>query len=111
MDKRVTCRSCRIHGKTRPPCARDRARSSTVAIQSSPPIVGRRMKMFRVSAGFALVFAPLQVFAGMERPTIASSYYELNPQRFEVAVESGYLFGFINSPHSYEIGAEFLTAR
>jgi lipid A 3-O-deacylase len=69
------------------------------------------MKMFRVSAGLALLFAPLQAFAGMERPPIASSYYELNPQRFEVAAESGYLFGFINSPHSYEIGAEFLTAR
>jgi opacity protein-like surface antigen len=31
--------------------------------------------------------------------------------RFEVAVESAYLFGFINPPHSYEIGAEFITAR
>lgn len=31
--------------------------------------------------------------------------------RFEYAVESAYLLGFINSPHSYEIGAEFVTAR
>ena len=31
--------------------------------------------------------------------------------RFELAVESAYLLGFINSPHSYEIGAEFVTAR
>lgn len=31
--------------------------------------------------------------------------------RFEVAVESAYLFGFINPPRSYEIGAEFITAR
>jgi lipid A 3-O-deacylase len=31
--------------------------------------------------------------------------------RFEIAVESAYLFGFINPPHSYEIGADFVTAR
>jgi lipid A 3-O-deacylase len=30
---------------------------------------------------------------------------------FELAAESAYLFGFANNPHSYEIGAEFLTAR
>src|SRR6266699_1038302 len=69
------------------------------------------MKIFRIFAGLAVVFASFQAFAGMERPSITSSYDELNPQRFEVAVESGYLFGFINSPHSYEIGAEFLTGR
>jgi lipid A 3-O-deacylase len=33
------------------------------------------------------------------------------PPRFEYAIESAYLLGFINSPHSYEIGAEFVTAR
>jgi lipid A 3-O-deacylase len=31
--------------------------------------------------------------------------------QFEVAAESAYLLGFINSPHSYEIGAELVTAR
>jgi hypothetical protein len=36
---------------------------------------------------------------------------EFNVPRLEFAAESAYLLGFINSPHSYEIGAEFLTAR
>jgi opacity protein-like surface antigen len=36
---------------------------------------------------------------------------DLNAPRFEVSAESAYLFGFVNSRHSYEIGAEFLTAR
>src|SRR5439155_15206445 len=48
-------------------------------------------------------------FAGTE--ITAQNVSVLNPQRFEFAVESGYLFGAINPPASYEIGAEFLTAR
>jgi opacity protein-like surface antigen len=35
----------------------------------------------------------------------------IDAPRFEFAAESAYLLGFINSPHGYEIGAEFLTAR
>ena len=40
-----------------------------------------------------------------------STEIESPDSRFEFAVESAYLFGFINPPHSYEIGAEFVTAR
>ena len=36
---------------------------------------------------------------------------ELNPERFELGVESGYLFGVFNPPQAYQIGAEFITAR
>ena len=36
---------------------------------------------------------------------------DFNPQRFEFAIESGYLLGAINAPAGYEIGAEFLTGR
>jgi lipid A 3-O-deacylase len=36
---------------------------------------------------------------------------ELNPPRFEVAAESGYLLGILGNPNSYEIGSEFLTGR
>jgi hypothetical protein len=36
---------------------------------------------------------------------------EFNPRSFELAVESAYLFGAINPPAPYQIGAEFLTAR
>lgn len=35
----------------------------------------------------------------------------LNAPRFELAVESGYLFGFIRNPIPYQIGAEFITVR
>jgi hypothetical protein len=36
---------------------------------------------------------------------------ELNPARFEIAAESGYLLGAFNNPNSYEIGAEFISGR
>jgi opacity protein-like surface antigen len=68
------------------------------------------MKKFRALAALALVFAA-PTFAGTEQSALSSTRTELNPDRFELALESGYLFGFINSPHSYEIGAEFLTGR
>ena len=35
----------------------------------------------------------------------------LDPPRFEVAADSAYLLGVFGNPNSYEIGAEFLTAR
>ena len=43
---------------------------------------------------------------GFSRPTGS-----IIPRSFEFAVESGYLFGAINPPANYQIGAEFLTAR
>ena len=36
---------------------------------------------------------------------------ELDPQRFELALESGYIFGVFNPPQSYQIVTEFITAR
>ena len=67
------------------------------------------MKM--LCASCALVLSCAQTFAGVERETVEGAIGELNPQRFELAVESGYLFGAINPPADYEIGAEFITAR
>ncbi len=52
-----------------------------------------------------------QTFGGTEGGGVATVTEEFNPQRFEFAVESGYLFGAFNPPVRYEIGAEFLTAR
>jgi hypothetical protein len=49
------------------------------------------------------------IFAGTLFSTSASE--ALNPPRFEVAVQSGYLLGFLGNPDSYEIGPEFLTGR
>ena len=36
---------------------------------------------------------------------------EVNPHRIEFALETGYLFGAINPPTDYQIGALFLTER
>jgi lipid A 3-O-deacylase len=69
------------------------------------------MKTLRASTACAIVLACSQTFAGTEQPRAETTTEELNPQRFELAVESGYLFGAINPPASYEIGTEFLTAR
>jgi lipid A 3-O-deacylase len=59
----------------------------------------------------AVLLACSPTFAGVEPPPVATGTEEFNPQRFEFAIESGFLFGAINPPQSYEIGAEFLTAR
>jgi hypothetical protein len=69
------------------------------------------MKVLRLCVGCAVLLACSQTFGGVEQPRGATATEEFNPQRFEFAIESGFLFGAINPPASYEIGAEFLTAR
>ena len=69
------------------------------------------MKTLRAFVVFAFFLACLQVFGGAEQSGTELSATELNPRSFEFAVESGYLFGAINPPANYQIGAEFLTAR
>ena len=67
------------------------------------------MKIFRSAIVLFIFVGTSPAFARTE--ITARNVSVLNPQRFEFAVESGYLFGAINPPASYEIGAEFLTAR
>src|SRR5256885_8428308 len=69
------------------------------------------MKALRDCFACAVLLACSQSFGGIEQPSVATATEEFNPQRFELALESGYLFGAINPPTDYEIGAEFLTAR
>jgi lipid A 3-O-deacylase len=69
------------------------------------------MKTLRAFAACVIVLAYAQIFAGTEQTRTEATTEELNPQRFELAVESGYLFGAINPPQDYQVGAEFLTAR
>src|SRR5216117_4542400 len=69
------------------------------------------MKRLRALAACALIFNCMRAFGGVEQSRVATATEEFNPQRFEVAIESAFLFGAINPPASYEIGAEFLTAR
>ena len=69
------------------------------------------MKTLRAFVVFAFFLACSQVFGGPEQSGTELSATERNPRSFEFAVESGYLFGAINPPANYQIGAEFLTAR
>src|SRR5437762_12958519 len=69
------------------------------------------MKTLRASVVFAFSLACSQAFGGTELSSAELPPTELNPRSFELAVESGYLFGAINPPVDYQIGAEFLTAR
>src|SRR5213594_2837295 len=69
------------------------------------------MKTLCAFAAFVIVLACSQIFASTEQARSEATTEELNPQRFELAVESGYLFGAFNPPADYDIGAEFITAR
>ena len=69
------------------------------------------MKTLRASVVFAFLLACLQAFGGTERSSVELPPTEFNPRSFELAVESAYLFGAINPPADYQIGAEFMTAR
>ena len=51
------------------------------------------------------------MFAGVERQVSVAANDEFDPHRIEFALETGYLFGAINPPTDYQIGALFLTER
>jgi opacity protein-like surface antigen len=59
----------------------------------------------------ASLFFAVTVRAGSEGNASTLSTDGFDAPRFEFAAESAYLLGVFNNPHSYEIGAEFLTAR
>src|SRR5438876_11611839 len=69
------------------------------------------MKTLCAFAACVIVLACSQIFAGTEQTRTEATTEELNPQRFELAVESGLLFGAFNPPADYDNGAEFMTAR
>lgn len=50
-----------------------------------------------------------RAFAGPSSATANTT--TLNPPRFELAVESGYLFGVFDPPQDYQIATEFVTGR
>jgi len=43
--------------------------------------------------------------------TVVANEPSFDVPSFEISAESAYLLGIIGNPNSYEIGAEFLTAR
>lgn len=84
-----------------------RYRSASIAIRPSVPMVARFMKIFRAALLVIALFATSPMFAGAE----SSAAETLEAPRFELAAESAYLLGVFGNPNSYEIGAEFLSAR
>src|SRR5262245_14876540 len=68
------------------------------------------MKPVRICIACAALSIYAQIFAGVETP-VSVANDEFNPHRIEFALETGYLFGAINPPTDYQIGAFFLTER
>ncbi len=64
----------------------------------------------RLCVAIAFLAVPCSLVAGVSTPVMPPNDV-LDPPRFEVAFESAYLMSIANSPHDYEIAAEFLTAR
>ena len=69
------------------------------------------MKALSAFAAFALILSCTRAFGGVEQSRVDTATEEFNPRPFEVALETGYLFGAINPPTDYQIGAAFLTGR
>jgi lipid A 3-O-deacylase len=65
----------------------------------------------RLLCAAAALVSGASATAGTESDRFTSDSQVFDPPRFEVAAESAYLLGVFGNPHSYEIGAEFLTGR
>ena len=71
-----------------------------------------RMKYAHASAVLLFVSVCFRLFGGTPETNVqAIAGDEFNPHRIEFALETGYLFGAINPPADYQIGALFLTER
>jgi hypothetical protein len=73
------------------------------------------MKTLRTLPALVLIlvaFVP-NVHAGPERnvTSVVTENSDLDAPRFELSAESAYLVGTFGNPNSYEVGAEFITAR
>ena len=69
------------------------------------------MKPLRICIGCVALSICSQMFAGVESQVSVAANDEFDPHRIEFALETGYLFGAINPPTDYQIGAFFLTER
>jgi len=67
------------------------------------------MRTFRAAIVLVIFLGTSRAFGGTEITN--ENVSALDAPRFEVALESAYLLGVFGNPNSYEIGAEFLTAR
>lgn len=73
------------------------------------------MKILRILVGFLLVVfcAPLAHGAGDRVSThfTPDTRTDSDAPSFEMSTETAYMLGIIGNPNSYEIGAQFITAR
>ena len=70
------------------------------------------MKYARAITVFLFVSVSFRLFGGTPETNVqAIGSEEFNPYRIEFALQTGYLFGAINPPADYQIGALFLTER
>ncbi len=67
------------------------------------------MRLQRISIILATVAMASPLFAGDEENQQTTVVEQ--PARFDFAIESAYILGIFGNPHSYEINANFLTAR
>jgi lipid A 3-O-deacylase len=70
------------------------------------------MKYARACAILLFLSVCRELFGGMAETQVEPvASDDFNPHRIEFALETGYLFGAINPPTDYQIGALFLTER
>jgi len=69
------------------------------------------MKPLRICIGCVALSICSQMFAGVEREVSVAAGDDFNPHRIEFALETGYLFGAINPPTDYQIGALFFNRK
>lgn len=71
------------------------------------------MKLFRIALVFLLLglFAPVAPAAGDRISTHFTSSEAVDAPSFELAAETAYMVGIIGNPNSYDVAAQFFTAR
>jgi lipid A 3-O-deacylase len=93
----------------RPNDNRTRQSASLHCKESFRPYRSRGMRTWGAAVAISMMLLSAWVFA--EGQNTNSSREDLNPPRFEVAAQTGYLLGVFGNPDSYEIGPEFLAGR
>ena len=82
-----------------------------VEIGTRRPIVTRPMKKCSAFLLIAAIASVQGVLGGVEHVEPVPPMIGGEAPRTEFAIESAYLLGVFNPPHSYEINADFITAR
>jgi hypothetical protein len=88
---------------------RVRTRAATNCNRTNSQYRSRGMRIWGAAVAISMMLLSASVLA--EGQNTNSSREDLDPPRFEVAAQTGYLLGVFGNPHSYEIGPEFLAGR